>query len=72
MPIDFGIKELFKSETEEKISVKVRSDMATFIDELAKIKGFNDRSKTIRWCIEQVAKEAIDQGLLPPAKDRAG
>lgn len=72
MAIDFAIKELFSSDVQEKVSVHMRKDMAEFIDELAKLKGFNDRSKTVRWCIEQVAKEAIAQGIIKPAQDKAG
>lgn len=70
MAIDFG-KDLFTSEIETKISLKIPADMDEFLETISQLKGLGDRSKTIRWCIEQVAKVAIEQGVFPPKKQNA-
>lgn len=72
MPFNFNLPQLFRSKTEAKLSLKVPDDMATAIDQLGEVLGLNDRSKTIRWCLDQVLGEAIEQGKIPAPKRIAG
>lgn len=65
--------QLFVSES-EKVSLLLPKDMLIAVDRLGEIMGM-DRSKTIRWSVEQVLKEAIDQGKItppPPTEKVAG
>lgn len=51
---------LFRSKQDEKISLKIPADMAQALDQLGEVMGM-DRSKTVRWCLERILLEAVDQ-----------
>lgn len=72
MPFNFTLTQLFRSKAEAKISLKIPEDMAIAIDQLGEVMSLHDRSKTIRWCLEQVLKEAIEQKQIPAPNRIAG
>lgn len=55
--------QLFNSPTKRKITFLVPEDMGTALDQLGKVLG-KDQSETIRWSLEEVLKEAIEQGKI--------
>jgi predicted transcriptional regulator len=68
MKIRFPVQ-LFGTSPEKKISILLPETMLSAVDRLAEVLGL-DRSKTIRWSIEQVLKEAIEQGkIIIPGSD---
>jgi metal-responsive CopG/Arc/MetJ family transcriptional regulator len=67
----FNMPQMFRSKTERKVSVKLPDDMVKAIDQLSETMGF-DRSKCMRWCFEQVLKEAIEQKVIPGPERAAG
>jgi metal-responsive CopG/Arc/MetJ family transcriptional regulator len=69
MPIEFPNETLFSAEGEEKVSLRLPEDMMFSLTELGELLGY-DRSKMIRWCIEQVLREAIEQGKIPDPRSR--
>lgn len=61
--IQFPVQ-MFRGTAEQKVSFMLPDQMVKAIDQLSEALGFKDRSKTIRWCLEQILKEAIDQGQI--------
>ncbi len=59
--------------SDEKVSIMLPGLMLSAVDRLGEVLGLPDRSKTIRWCLEQILKEAIEQGkIVLPGSDKVG
>ena len=74
MKIKFPVN-LFANSAKVKVSVIFPETLMECVNRLSEVLGMN-QSETIRWAVEQVIKEAIDQGkiILPettPTKDKA-
>lgn len=73
MKIRFPVN-MFANTPKKKISVIVPEGLLTALDRLGEVIGMN-QSETIRWCLEEVVKEAIEQGKIvvpaPKPKDTA-
>ena len=61
--IRFPEPELFASEEEKKISLLLPVAMLDALDQLC-MKLDKDRSKCIRWCLEEVLKQAAEKGVI--------
>ena len=57
----------FGSEFTERLTMNISVEMDAALTLLEEALG-KDRSKTVRWCIEQVLTEAIAQDFIKPLK----
>lgn len=60
--------EYFGNDLEVRLNIMISSEMEKSLDQLGAVLG-RDRSKTVRWCLEQMLKEAIAQGKIPDPRN---
>lgn len=69
MAISFPDESQFGSDYTEKLTMMITPQMSKALEQLSDVLG-KDRSKTVRWCLEQVLKEAIEQGKITAPKSK--
>lgn len=63
MAISFPDDSMFDSKFDTKLTLMISADMKESLDELGVVLN-RDISKTVRWCLEQILREAISQGKI--------